>query len=69
LLVYVDGAAIYIRVSSSAHHPPIVKKIYRDIVKGLAAPDMRKELADIGMEGVGGSPAKFAAARAKEPSN
>ena len=40
----------------------IVDKIHRDMVKALSTPEVRKRLADIGMEVISNSPAEFAAA-------
>ena len=42
--------------------PAIVEKLHRDAVTALAPPEVRKKLADIGMEVIGNSPAEFAAA-------
>ena len=36
------------------------------MVKGLAAPDVRKKLSNIGMEVIGDTPAEFAATMAAE---
>jgi tripartite-type tricarboxylate transporter receptor subunit TctC len=41
--------------------PAIVEKIHQDSVKALSTPEIRKQLKDIGMEVIGGSPAEFAA--------
>jgi tripartite-type tricarboxylate transporter receptor subunit TctC len=45
---------------------PIIAKIHQDHVKALASPDLRKKLADVGMEVIASSPAEFAAALAAE---
>jgi tripartite-type tricarboxylate transporter receptor subunit TctC len=37
---------------------PIVERLNRDVVAALAAPDTKKRLADLGMEGVGNTPAE-----------
>ena len=42
--------------------PAIIEKLHRDAVKALAPPEVRKKLADIGMEVIAGSPTEFAAA-------
>jgi tripartite-type tricarboxylate transporter receptor subunit TctC len=39
----------------------IVGKLHLETVKALALPDLRAKLADLGMEGIGISPAEFAA--------
>ena len=39
---------------------PIVERLNRDILAALAAPDTKKRLADLGMEGVGNTPAEAA---------
>ena len=46
--------------------PAIIEKLHQDMVKALAPADVRKRLSNIGMEVIGGSPAKFAAAIAAE---
>ncbi len=53
-------------VAPAGTPPVIVEKIHQDMVKGLAAPDVRKKLANIGMEVTGTSPAEFAATMAAE---
>ena len=53
-------------VAPAGTPPAIVEKIYQDMVKGLAAPEVRKKLANIGMEVTGSSPAEFAATMAAE---
>jgi tripartite-type tricarboxylate transporter receptor subunit TctC len=53
-------------VAPAGTPPAIVEKIHQDMVKGLAAPEVRKKLASIGMEVTGTSPAEFAAAMAAE---
>ena len=45
---------------------PIIDKIHQDHVKALAPADLRKKLADVGMEVLATSPAQFAAALAAE---
>ena len=45
---------------------PIIAKIHQDHVKALASPELRKRLADVGMEAIASSPAEFAAALAAE---
>jgi tripartite-type tricarboxylate transporter receptor subunit TctC len=42
--------------------PAIIEKLHQDAVKALAPPEVRKKLADIGMDVIAGSPAEFAAA-------
>ncbi|HEY1309822.1 MAG TPA: tripartite tricarboxylate transporter substrate binding protein [Pseudolabrys sp.] len=42
--------------------PAIVEKLHRDAITALSPPEVRKKLADIGMEVIGNSPAEFAAA-------
>jgi tripartite-type tricarboxylate transporter receptor subunit TctC len=42
--------------------PTIINKIHQDLVKVLSMPNVRKQLADIGMEVIGNSPSEFAAA-------
>ena len=44
----------------------IISKIHQDQVKALASPELRKKLADVGMEVIASSPAEFAAALAAE---
>ncbi len=39
----------------------IVRKLHLETVKALALPDLRAKLADLGIEGIGNSPAEFAA--------
>ena len=39
----------------------IIQKLYQDILKVLAAPDVRARLTDIGLEALGSSPREFAA--------
>ena len=39
----------------------IVRKLHLETVKALALPDLRAKLADLGLEGIGNSPAEFAA--------
>ncbi|HTT46904.1 MAG TPA: tripartite tricarboxylate transporter substrate binding protein [Pseudolabrys sp.] len=46
--------------------PAVIEKIHQDCVKALAVPEVRKKLANIGMEVIGSSPAEFAAAMAAE---
>jgi len=46
--------------------PAIIDKLYRDTVKTLALPDVRKKLNDLGLDVTGGSPAEFAAAIERE---
>ena len=41
--------------------PAVVDKLAADFAKVLAQPDVRKKLADIGLEAIGNSPAEFAA--------
>jgi len=53
-------------VAPAGTPPAIVEKIHQDMVKGLAAPDVRKKLSNIGMEVIGSSPAEFAATMAAE---
>jgi len=48
-------------VAPAGTPPAIIEKIYQDSVKALAPADVRKRLADIGMEVIGSSPAEFAA--------
>ena len=53
-------------VAPAGTPPAIVEKIHQDMVKGLAAPDVRKKLSNIGMEVIGDTPAEFAASMAAE---
>ncbi len=46
--------------------PAIVDKLYRETVKVLALPDVRKKLNDLGLDVVGGTPAEFSAVIARE---
>jgi tripartite-type tricarboxylate transporter receptor subunit TctC len=46
--------------------PAIIDRLYRDTVKILAMPDVRKKLNDLGLDVIGGSPAEFAAAIERE---
>ena len=46
--------------------PAIIDKAYRDTVKILATPDMRKKFFDLGLDVIGDSPADFAAAIERE---
>jgi tripartite-type tricarboxylate transporter receptor subunit TctC len=39
---------------------PIVERLNRDVLAAIAAPDTKKRLADLGMEGVGNTPAEAA---------
>jgi tripartite-type tricarboxylate transporter receptor subunit TctC len=39
---------------------PIVERLNRDVLAALAASDTKKRLADLGMEGVGNTPAEAA---------
>jgi tripartite-type tricarboxylate transporter receptor subunit TctC len=48
-------------VAPAGTPPAIIEKIHQDSVKALAPADVRKRLADIGMEVIGSSPAEFAA--------
>jgi tripartite-type tricarboxylate transporter receptor subunit TctC len=38
-----------------------IQKLYHDILKVLAVPDVRARLADVGLETVGNSPREFTA--------
>jgi tripartite-type tricarboxylate transporter receptor subunit TctC len=40
---------------------PVIDKLYRETMKVLAMPDVRKKLEDAGLDIIGGSPAEFAA--------
>ncbi len=53
-------------VAPAGTPPAVIEKIHQDMVKGLAAPDVRKKLSNIGMEVIGSSPAEFAATMAAE---
>ena len=46
--------------------PAIIDKIYRDTVRILARPDVRKKLNDLGLDVIGGSPAELAAVIERE---
>ena len=46
--------------------PDIVDKIYRETVKDLAMPDVRKAMGEQGLDIIGNSPTEFAAVLAKE---
>jgi len=45
---------------------PVIDKLYAGTIKALAAPDVRKSFADLGLDMVGNTPAEFAAVIAKE---
>jgi tripartite-type tricarboxylate transporter receptor subunit TctC len=53
-------------VAPAGTPPAIIEKIHQDMVKGLAAPEVRKKLSNIGMEVIGDTPAEFAATMAAE---
>jgi tripartite-type tricarboxylate transporter receptor subunit TctC len=42
--------------------PAILAKIHGETVRVLAMPDVKKRLAELGLDLIGGSPAEFAAA-------
>lgn len=44
----------------------VIDKVYAQTMKALAAPDVRKTFADLGLDMVGNTPAEFAAVIAKE---
>jgi tripartite-type tricarboxylate transporter receptor subunit TctC len=48
-------------VAPTGTPPPIVSKLHLAIVKVLAQPDVRAELADIGLQVIGNAPNEFAA--------
>jgi len=53
-------------MAQSETSPAIVDKLYRETVKILAAPDIRKSFNDLGLDVIGDSPAEFAAAIERE---
>jgi tripartite-type tricarboxylate transporter receptor subunit TctC len=53
-------------VAPAGTPPAIVEQIHQDCSKVLAMPDVRRKLANIGMEVIDGSPKQFAAAMAAE---
>jgi len=46
--------------------PDIIDKVYRETVKDLAMPDVRKAMGEQGLDIIGNSPTEFAAVLAKE---
>jgi tripartite-type tricarboxylate transporter receptor subunit TctC len=46
--------------------PAIVERLYRDTVRVLGMPDVRRKLNDLGLDIIGGTPAEFAAAIERE---
>jgi tripartite-type tricarboxylate transporter receptor subunit TctC len=45
---------------------PIIDRLHRETVRVLALPDVRKKLADLGCDVIGGTPAEFSAALERE---
>jgi tripartite-type tricarboxylate transporter receptor subunit TctC len=46
--------------------PAIADKVYRETMRVMAMPDVRKSLLDLGLELVGGTPAEFSATIERE---
>jgi tripartite-type tricarboxylate transporter receptor subunit TctC len=44
----------------------VIERVHRDTVKALALPDVRKRLADLGLDIIGGTPAELAAVIGRE---
>ena len=56
-----EYAIWYGLLAPAATSATIVRKLHLETVKALALPDLRAKFADLGVEGVGSSPAEFAA--------
>jgi tripartite-type tricarboxylate transporter receptor subunit TctC len=46
--------------------PAIIDKVYRETMRVMAMPDVRKSLGDLGLDLIGGTPAEFAATIERE---
>ena len=57
-----DASASFGLMSPAGTPRDVIEKIHRDTVKALALPDVRKRLAEIGMDAIGNSPEEFSAA-------
>jgi tripartite-type tricarboxylate transporter receptor subunit TctC len=53
-------------MAPSGTSPAIIDRLYRDTVKVLATPDLRKKFNDLGLDVIGDSPAEFTAAIERE---
>ena len=53
-------------MAPSGTPPEVIDKIYRETVKDLAMPEVRKAMGEQGLDIIGNSPTEFAAVLAKE---
>ncbi len=55
-------------MAPSGTSPAIIDNLYRETVKILTTPDIRKKFNDLGLDVIGSSPAEFAATIERERS-
>jgi len=61
-----EATSWYALVAPAGTPMPVIDRLHAEIVRALAAPDVREKIAGLGAEPVGNSPAEFAAMQRSE---